>query len=213
VGILATVTMDVVAVMALWLGIAARGRAEPVLILIRRWIGYLLRGKFRHTDILQTPPLRRELVLGLVAHYSIGIVLTLLYLGLLVVAHAKPTALSAILYGRATTVFPSFLMFPSQGMGWLGRCRPIFSAISTGDFRLKIEGRACNRESEIDNQECRSGKFCLPKTDPAANGQVPLLNPFSDGLRSSWIISCAFPGQNSALAWIQLSVCFPESAT
>jgi hypothetical protein len=32
VGILATVTMDVVAVMALRLGFAGRGRAEPVLI-------------------------------------------------------------------------------------------------------------------------------------------------------------------------------------
>jgi uncharacterized membrane protein YagU involved in acid resistance len=58
--------------------------------------------------------------LGLAAHYSIGIVLTLGYLGLLVVAQAKPTALSAILYGTATTVLPWFLMFPSQGMGWLG---------------------------------------------------------------------------------------------
>jgi Protein of unknown function (DUF2938) len=46
-----------------------------------------LRGKFRHTDILQTPPLRGELVLGLAAHYLIGIVLTLVYLGLLVVAY------------------------------------------------------------------------------------------------------------------------------
>jgi hypothetical protein len=92
--------------------------------LIGRWIGYLLRGKFRHTDILQTPPLRGELVLGLAAHYLIGIVLTLVYLGLLVVAHARPTALSAILYGTATTVFPWFLMFPSQGMGWLGRDAP-----------------------------------------------------------------------------------------
>ncbi|HEV2716854.1 MAG TPA: DUF2938 family protein, partial [Terriglobales bacterium] len=50
--------------------------------------------------------------------------LTLVYLGLLVVAHATPTALSAILYGTATTVFPWFLMFPSQGMGWLGRDAP-----------------------------------------------------------------------------------------
>ena len=58
--------------------------------------------------------------MGLAAHYSIGIVLVLVYLGLLVVAHATPTALNAILYGAATTVFPWFLMFPSQGMGWLG---------------------------------------------------------------------------------------------
>jgi hypothetical protein len=54
----------------------------------------------------------------------IGILLTLMYLGLLVVTHARPTALSAILYGTATTVFPWFLMFPSQGMGWLGRDAP-----------------------------------------------------------------------------------------
>jgi hypothetical protein len=120
VGVLATVTMDVVAMIALRLGIAGRGPRRTGPDLIGRWIGYLLRGKFRHTDILQTPPLRGELVLGLAAHYLIGIVLVLVYLGLLVVAHATPTAFSAILYGTATTVLPWFLMFPSQGMGWLG---------------------------------------------------------------------------------------------
>jgi hypothetical protein len=124
VGILATATMDVVAVIALRLGIAGRGPRRTGPDLIGRWTGYLLRGKFRHTDILQTPPLRGELVLGLVAHYLIGIVLTLVYLGLLVVAHETPTALSAILYGTATTVMPWFLMFPSEGMGWLGRDAP-----------------------------------------------------------------------------------------
>src|SRR5215475_10736437 len=77
VGILATVTMDVVAVIALRLGIAGRGPRRTGPDLIGRWIGYLLRGKYRHTDILQTPPLRGELVWGLAAHYSIGIVLTL----------------------------------------------------------------------------------------------------------------------------------------
>ena len=120
VGVLATLTMDVVAVIALRLGIAGRGPRRTGPDLIGRWVGYLLRGKFRHTDILQTPPLRGELVLGFAAHYLIGIVLTLVYLGLLIVAHATPTALSAILYGTATTVLPWFLMFPSQGMGWLG---------------------------------------------------------------------------------------------
>jgi hypothetical protein len=124
VGILATVTMDVVAVIALRIGIAGRGPRRTGPDLIGRWIGYLLRGKFKHTDILQTPPVRGELVLGLAAHYLIGIALTLMYLGLLVVTHATPTALSAILYGTATTALPWFLMFPSQGMGWLGRNAP-----------------------------------------------------------------------------------------
>jgi hypothetical protein len=124
VGILATVTMDVVAMMAFRLGITGRGPRRTGPDLIGRWIGYLLKGKFRHTDILQMPPLRGERLLGLAAHYSIGIVLTLVYLSLLVMAHATPTALSAILFGTATTVFPWFLMFPSQGMGWLGRDAP-----------------------------------------------------------------------------------------
>ena len=124
VGVLATVTMDVVAIVALRLGIAGRGPRRTGPDLIGRWIGYLLRGKFRHTDIRQTPPLPGELVLGLVAHYSIGTVLTLVYLGLLITAHARPTALNAIVFGVATTVFPWFIMFPSQGMGWLGRDAP-----------------------------------------------------------------------------------------
>src|SRR5262249_52518669 len=124
VGILATVTMDVVARIALRVGIAGRGPRRTGPDLIGRWIGYLLQGTFRHMDILQAPPLRGELLLAFAAHYSIGIVLTLGYLGLLAVVHATPTALSAILYGTATTVFPWFLMFPSQGMGWLGRNAP-----------------------------------------------------------------------------------------
>ena len=124
VGILATVTMDVVVMIALRFDIAGRGPRRTGPDLIGRWIGYLLRGKFRHTDILQTPPLRGELVLGLGAHYLIGIALTLMYLGLLLVTHATPTALSAILYGTATTALPWFLMFPSQGMGSLGRDAP-----------------------------------------------------------------------------------------
>src|SRR4029453_9480206 len=89
VGILATFTMDVVAVIALRIGLAGRGPRRTGPCLIGRLIGYLLRGKFKHTDILQTPPLRGELLLGFAAHYSIGIVLTLMYLGLLVVVHAR----------------------------------------------------------------------------------------------------------------------------
>ena len=58
--------------------------------------------------------------MGLVVHYPTGIVLTFVYLGLLITAQARPTALNAIAYGVATTVFPWFVMFPSQGMGWVG---------------------------------------------------------------------------------------------
>src|SRR5262245_66623062 len=87
VGILATVTMDAVAVIALRLGIAGRGPRRTGPDLIGRWIGYLLQGKIRHTDILQAPPLPGELVWGLAAPYAIGIVLTRGELGVLGVRH------------------------------------------------------------------------------------------------------------------------------
>jgi Protein of unknown function (DUF2938) len=118
VGILATVTMDVVAMMALRFGIAGRGPRRTGPDLIGRWIGYLLRGKFRHTDILQTPPLRGELLLGLAAHYLIGIVLTLVYLGLLVVAHATPTASAPSSTERPPRSSPGFSC--SHHRGWAG---------------------------------------------------------------------------------------------
>src|SRR2546430_17579969 len=95
VGILATVTMDVVAVIALRLGIAGRGPRRPRPDLIGRWIGYLLQGKLRHTDILQPPPLPGESLAGFAAPYRIGLGVTLVYLGLLVVRAGSRTALGA----------------------------------------------------------------------------------------------------------------------
>jgi len=120
VGILATVTMDIVAVIALRLGIAGRGPRRTGPDLIGRWIGYLMRGEFRHTDILRTPPLRGELVLGLAAHYLIGIVLTLVYLGRFVVPHATPTALSAILLRNGHHCLSLVSHVPIAGDGLVG---------------------------------------------------------------------------------------------
>jgi DUF2938 family protein len=124
VGILATMTMDMGAILGFVLGIGGRGPRRTGPDLIGRWVGYLFRGKFRHDDILQTAPLPGEIVLGEVAHYSIGMVLTLTYIGLLVVTHTAPNVLTAMLYGVGTTALPWFVMFPSQGMGWLGRKAP-----------------------------------------------------------------------------------------
>ena len=130
VGILATVTMDVVAMMALRLGIAGRGPRRTGPDLIGRWIGYLLRGKFRHTDILQTPPLRGELVLGLAAHYLIGIVLTLVYLGLLVVAHATRQRSMPSSTERPPRSSPGFSCSHHRGWaGWDGMRRVMLTSL------------------------------------------------------------------------------------
>jgi hypothetical protein len=121
VGILATLTMDLGAVLGFRLGVAGSGPSPLGPSLIGRWVGYMAKGQFTHADILSSPPLPGETVLGLVTHYLVGIVLTLLYLALLSAAGAAPTVLAALAYGIVTTGLTWFLMFPAQGMGWCGR--------------------------------------------------------------------------------------------
>ena len=125
VGIFATASMDLGGLIGLRLGIAGRGPRRSGPDLIGRWIGYLLRGKIRHADILLTPRLPGEIPLGVAAHYLIGIILTLIYSVFLVVIQARPAVVSAVVYGLATTIFSWFVMFPSEGMGWMGRDLPV----------------------------------------------------------------------------------------
>jgi hypothetical protein len=47
-----------------------------------------------------------------------------LYFAFLGITHILTSALIAIAYGLLTTVFPWFLMFPSEGMGWMRRDAP-----------------------------------------------------------------------------------------
>ena len=65
VGVLATVTMDVVAVTALRLGIAGRGPRRTGPDLIGRWIGYLMRGKFQAHGHPADAVLARRTTLGI----------------------------------------------------------------------------------------------------------------------------------------------------
>jgi hypothetical protein len=120
--------------------------------------------------------------------------------------HASPLAVTHLLLvrpRRATSNGETVKKIP----------RPIFSAISIRDFRFKIEGRACNRESEIDNQKCREWEILPPEERSRSQRTSTSLESRFRWLALIMDDSCAFLGQNSALAWIQLSVCFPESAT
>ncbi len=124
VGLLSTMVMDLGGALGLLLHIAGRGPRRMGHELIGRWVGYMFRGKFKHADILTSPPLSGELGFGILVHYLIGIILTLIYFTFLQIIHIQTTPLLAVVYGLATTVFPWFLMFPSEGMGWLGRTAP-----------------------------------------------------------------------------------------
>ncbi len=68
-----------------------------------------------------SPPRHRdpfECTVGRIAHYTIGVVLALVFVGLASGDWlARPTVLPALLFGVGTVVFPFFVMQPSFGLG------------------------------------------------------------------------------------------------
>ncbi len=86
--------------------------------LLGRWFLHMPEGKFFHSSIAAAPPRRFECAAGWVAHYTIGVVLALVFLALAPAGWlAQPTVLHALLYGICTVVFPLFVLQPSLGLG------------------------------------------------------------------------------------------------
>ncbi|MGU9939574.1 DUF2938 domain-containing protein [Empedobacter brevis] len=86
---------------------------------VGRWIGYFFKGKFSHDKIVDSKPVKNEVLLGWVAHYSIGIVfsfLLVLIFGVQWLNH--PTLLPAFIIGILTTIAPFFIMQPAFGFGF-----------------------------------------------------------------------------------------------
>ncbi len=85
---------------------------------VGRWLGHMLKGKFFHENIMTTPSIKNEALIGWIVHYSIGIS----FACLLVVLFGKnwldaPTLYPAILIGIATVTAPFFIMQPAFGFG------------------------------------------------------------------------------------------------
>jgi len=114
IGIGATLGMD------LWNLFLKRGFGIVSLnyCLLGRWLRTMPEGTFRHASIAAAPWKRFECTTGWIAHYSIGIMFTLVFV---VLASGdwlvRPTVLPALLYGIGTVVFPFFIMQPSLGLG------------------------------------------------------------------------------------------------
>lgn len=86
--------------------------------LLGRWLRHMREGTFRHTSIAAAPQQPAECTIGLIAHYTIGAVLALVFVVLASGSWlARPTLLPALLYGLGTVVFPFFIMQPSFGLG------------------------------------------------------------------------------------------------
>jgi hypothetical protein len=114
VGIGATMLMD------LWNLFLKRAFGIPSLdyCLLGRWLRHMPEGRFRHASIAAAPHKAFECVVGPLAHYSIGVVLALMFVGFSSGTWLlQPTLLPALLYGIGTVVFPFFVMQPSFGFG------------------------------------------------------------------------------------------------
>lgn len=86
--------------------------------MLGRWFLHLPNGTFVHENIGASPARRFECPVGWIVHYSIGVVLALLFL---VLAPddwlARPTLFPALLFGIVTVLFPLFVLQPSLGLG------------------------------------------------------------------------------------------------
>ena len=121
VGILGTITMDVLSVAALRRGLIAFLPPR----LTGRWFASMARGQFLHTDIAQVPPINREMAIAIPMHYAVGITLALMYLLLAPTLGLSPrNPIAALAFAVCTNLLPWLLMFPAMGYGWFGTHGP-----------------------------------------------------------------------------------------
>jgi hypothetical protein len=121
VGIGATLVMDLWG----WLLRRVYGVSGLDYRLVGRWLGHMLRGRFRHDGIGRAAPVPAEVWIGWAAHYGIGIAFGL---GLVAAAGSEwlrqPTPGSAVLAGLLTVMLPYFVMQPAFGLGIAGARTP-----------------------------------------------------------------------------------------
>ena len=92
--------------------------ATPNYCLVGRWLRYMPEGIFKHSNIASTPKKSAECAVGWVAHYMIGIMFAIAFVGLAGANWLQhPTLLPATVFGVVTVSIPFFIMQPAFGLG------------------------------------------------------------------------------------------------
>ena len=103
IGILATITMDVLSVTGLKLGLISFLPPR----LTGRWFACVARGQILHSDIGRVPPVIHEMAIAVPMHYAVGITLALLYLLLIAALRLSPRNLIVALgFAQFTNFLP-----------------------------------------------------------------------------------------------------------
>lgn len=84
--------------------------------MLGRWVRHMP-ATFRHPSIAAAAAKPNECALGWITHYSIGIMLAVLFVVISGDWVARPTLLPALVYGLVTVVFPFFVLQPALGLG------------------------------------------------------------------------------------------------
>ena len=122
VGIVSTMSMDVLTVIASRLKLTAPLAPN----LVGRWFASVARAQPFHGDIARTPPVGHELAIAVPVHYVIGVVLASAYLwGTSRQGWPTQSLGLALAFGLCTNIFPWLLMFPAMGYGFFGVHGPL----------------------------------------------------------------------------------------
>ncbi|MFZ5441347.1 MAG: DUF2938 domain-containing protein [Myxococcota bacterium] len=129
IGIGATLVMDGWALLLRQVGIPSLNFA-----MLGRWLGHLPDGQWVHQSIARAAPVRGELWLGWVAHYSIGVTFAGLLLATFGLDWARaPSLVPALVIGLVTVVAPLFVLQPALGAGIASSKTPtpVFNALKS----------------------------------------------------------------------------------
>lgn len=93
--------------------------------IIGRWAAYLPEGRFVHKTIGKTPPVKNEMALGWLVHYSVGIAYGAIYLFLVyMIFGTGPGFWPAMIFGVVSVSVTWFMMEPILGAGAMGANAP-----------------------------------------------------------------------------------------
>jgi len=120
-GVVATLAMD------LWALVLNRfaGQPLPNWAMPGRWLMHVARGEVFHDAIADVAPVERELQIGWVFHYAVGIIYGVVLAVIMGPAWlAAPTFLPAWVFAILTVGFGWFLLQPGMGLGWAASKTP-----------------------------------------------------------------------------------------
>jgi len=125
----ATMTMDAWAALLRRFGVPSLDMAY-----LGRWVGHLPDGRWFHTRIAESAPVRLERLMGWCAHYAIGVGFAALLLAVFGLGWARsPTLGPALLIGVVTVVAPLFILQPALGAGVASSKtpRPVYNSVKS----------------------------------------------------------------------------------